>query len=179
MKNNEEARLETRNCIKSALIALLKQTKYEDIRMTDIIRKSGVSRMGVYNNYKTKDEIMLDLYQRPLEEVFFTLNDSIYSNIEWIFKTAHTHKTALKTLIDAGLAHTFLDMMNARFENASKSFYIPIWNGLLYNCVIEWVKSGTDEPVESAVARMKDALKLFAEAVETGETNPTQNAKIK
>ena len=135
-QNDVESNLETRNCIKTALIKLLKTEKYEDIRMTDIIQKSGVSRTGVYNNYKSKDEIMLEIYQKPLEEVFFTLNDSINANIEWIFQTAHHHRTALKTLIDAGLAHHFLDMMNARFENASKSFYIPIWNGLLYNCVI-------------------------------------------
>lgn len=106
-KNNAEANLETRNCIKSALIALLKTHRYEEIRMTDIIRKSGISRMGVYNNYKSIDEIMLDLYQRPLEEVFFTLSVSIDANLEWIFKTAYQHKTAIRTLIDAALSINF------------------------------------------------------------------------
>lgn len=177
-KNNKEVNLETRNCIKAALISLLKHEKYEDIRMTDIIRKSGVSRMGVYNNYKSKDEIMLEIYQKPLEDVFFTLSDSVYENLEWIFRTAHTHKAELKTLIDAGLVHHFLDMMNARYENASKSFYIPIWNGLLYNCVIEWIKSDTDESVESAVERMKAALGLLRQAIGSGRTNPTQNVRL-
>ena len=177
-KNNAEVNLETRNCIKAALINLLKHENYENIRMTDIIRKSGVSRMGVYNNYKSVDEIMLDIYQKPLQEVFFTLGDSVYENLEWIFKTAYKHKSALRALTDAGLAHKFLDMMNARYENAAKSFYIPIWNGLLYNCVIEWIKSDTDEPVEHAVARMKEGLTLLAKSLETGTTNPTQNAKL-
>lgn len=177
-KNNKEVNLETRDCIKAALISLLKHDKYEDIRMTDIIRKSGVSRMGVYNNYKSKDEIMLEIYQKPLEDVFFTLSDSVYENLEWIFRTAHTHKAALRTLIDAGLVHHFLDMMNARYENASKSFYIPIWNGLLYNCVIEWIKSDTDESVESAVERMKAALGMLTQAIDTGRTNPTQNVRL-
>ena len=177
-KNNAEVNFETRSFIKAALIDLLKHVNYENIRMTDIIRKSGVSRMGVYNNYKSVDEIMLDIYQKPLQEVFFTLGDSVYENLEWIFKTAYKHKPALRALIDAGLAHKFLDMMNARYENAAKSFYIPIWNGLLYNCVIEWIKSDTDEPVEHAVARMKEALTLLTKSLETGTTNPTQNAKL-
>lgn len=178
-KNNAEVNQETRHCIKTALIELLKHENYENIRMTDVIRKSGVSRMGVYNNYKSKEEIMLDLYQKPLEEVFFTLSDSVYANLDWIFRTAYNHKTALRTLIDAGLAHKFLDLMNARFETAAKSFYIPIWNGLLYNCVIEWIKSDSDEPVERAVLRMKEALTLLTKSIETGATNPTQNAKLK
>ena len=177
-KNNAEVNHETRNCIKAALIDLLKHENYENIRMTDIIRKSGVSRMGVYNNYKSKDEIMLDIYQKPLQEVFFTLSDSVYENLERIFKTAYKHKSALRALIDAGLAHKFLDLMNARFENAAKSFYIPCWNGLLYNCVIEWIKSDTRESVAHAVARMKEALTLLMKSIETGTTNPTQNAKL-
>ena len=85
-KNNAEVNLETRNCIKAALIDLLKHENYENIRMTDIIRKSGVSRMGVYNNYKSVDEIMLDIYQKPLQEVFFTLGDSVYENLEFVLK---------------------------------------------------------------------------------------------
>lgn len=179
MKNNEESKLEAQRCIKNALLTLLKQNKYEDISMSEIIRKSGVSRMGVYNNYKNKDEIVLDLYRKPLEDVFTALGDSIYVNVEGIFSTAYRHKEAIRTLVDAGLAYTFLDMMNARYESASKSFYIPLWNGLLYNAVIEWVKSDADETPESAAERMKEALKLLSESIETGMTNPTQNAEIK
>ena len=177
-KNNAAVNLETRNCIKTALIYLMKKEKYENISMTDIINKSGVSRMGVYNNYKSKDEIMLDIYREPLKEVFLTLGDSVYENLEQIFQTAYKHKTELKTLIDSGLANTFMDMMNERFENTSKSFYIPIWNGLLYNCVIEWIKNDTGESVESTVSRMKDALKLLTDAIESGTTNPTQNSRL-
>lgn len=67
MANNAEAKQETRRCIKAALLALLAQERYEDIRMTDIIRKSGVSPAGVYNNYKSKDDIMLDIFKLPLK----------------------------------------------------------------------------------------------------------------
>lgn len=178
IKNNENAKLKSQRCIKRALLSLLKTKKYENISISDIIRKSGVSRMGVYNNYKSKDEILLDLYRKPLEEVFSALDVSIYANLDWIFHVAYRHREAIQTLIDAGLAYTFLDMMNERFENTSKSFYIPLWNGLLYNAVIEWVKSGTDETAESAIERMNEALKLLAESIGNGTTNQTQNAKL-
>ena len=176
MKNNEQTNLETRNCIKSALLRLLEHEKYENISMTDIIRKSGVSRMGVYNNYKSKDEIMIDLYQKPLDTFFFSLDISIDSNLEWLLQTAYQHKKAIRTLIDAGLSYIILDMMNARFQNASRSFYITIWNGLLYNSVIEWVRNDTDESAESAIERMKNALQLCKKAIETGTTVPMRDA---
>ena len=167
-KNNAESKREVRNCIKTALLRLLEHKEYEEIRMTDIIRKSGVSRMGVYNNYKNKDEILIDLCVSPLDKLVSTPNDSLRANLEWAFQTAYQNKKAVLTLIDAGLSHVFLDLLNERYASAAESFYFPIWNGLLYNTVIEWVKSGTDETPESAAARMLEALQQCAKTIQTG-----------
>ena len=40
------------------------------------------------------------------------------------------------------------------------------------------IKSDTDEPVESAVERMKAALGMLTQAIDTGRTNPTQNVRL-
>lgn len=39
--NNAESHLETRRCIKTAMIDLMRDKHFDDIRMTDIIRKIG------------------------------------------------------------------------------------------------------------------------------------------
>lgn len=166
-KNNIQANLEARRCIKSALLALLKKKSYDDIRMTDIINKSGVSRTCVYNNYKSKDEIMQDLYSKTIETVLSTPTGSLDSNLAWLFNIAYQHKAYIRTLIDAGLANTFLDSLNERSEDTSESFYSAIINGLCYNAVIEWVKSDTDESPQSAVKRVKEALSRLAKSIET------------
>ena len=173
--NNAESKQEARRCIKEALLDLLEKKSYEDIRMTDIIRRSGVSRAGVYNNYKSKDEIMLDIFKLPLKEVFVSLGDSVYDNLDMIFHVADANRETIRMLASVGLAHRFLDVLNSRYEDTSVSFYHPVWNGLLYNAAIEWVKSCPDEPVEEALVRVKEGLKLLAESIETGDTNKTQN----
>lgn len=178
MANNAESRENARNCIKTALVTLLKTERYDNIRMTDIIRKSGVSRMGVYNNYKTKAEIMLDVYRSPIEAIFDNIGDSVYDNLDVILQTTRRYRKEIMALVDAGLSYTFLDMMNARYENASRSFYIPLWNGLLYNAMIEWVRTGADESAEDAAARMREALHLLAKSIESGETNREQNRRL-
>lgn len=178
MANNADAKEKARTCIKTALVTLLKTERYENIRMTDIIRKSGVSRMGVYNNYKSKAEIMLDVYQGPLKEIFDSIGDSVYDNLEMILQTTRRYRANILALVDSGLAYTFLDMMNARYEDASKSFYIPLWNGLLYNAMVEWVRTGANEPAEVAAARLREALHLLAKSIESGETNETQNRRL-
>ena len=176
MTNNAESKRETRKCIKEAMIDLLQQDSYDNIRMTDIIRRSGVSRAGVYKNYKSKEEIMLDIFKLPLMEIFTSLGNSVYDNLDMIFHVAEKQMKDIRTMIDAGLAHRFLDVLNSRYENTTVSFYHPEWNGLLYNSVVEWVKSGTDETADEALVRVKDGLKLLAASIETGDTNNTQNA---
>ena len=113
--NNKESHLETRECIKSALVALLLKKPYDNITMTDIIRKSGVSRSGVYRNYKSKAEIMLEIYSEPIDEVISALGTSVFDNMETIFKTGKRHKKAFKSILDAGLEHNVLDRMNSLY----------------------------------------------------------------
>lgn len=60
-ENNVVLHSETVACTENALLALMQEKEDEDIRMTDIIKRSGVSRGGVYNTYKSKDEILLGI----------------------------------------------------------------------------------------------------------------------
>ena len=176
--NNEEIHRETMTCIRSALIDLLKHRHYKEISMTDIIRKSGISRSGVYKNYKSKDEILFDIYQEPIDEVICALGTSVFENMEIIFRTGKKHEEAIRTILDAGLEHNLLAIMNKRYEGVSVSFYIPLWIGMIYNAFIEWARAGMDEPVEKAVERVTAGLKLVAESIEADLTNHTQNLRL-
>lgn len=176
--NNEESHRETCACIKGALVELLQKKRYDDISMTEIIMKSGVSRSGVYKNYKNKNAIMLDIYREPIDEVISALDSSVFDNLETIFRTGKKHRKAIETLLDSGLEHNLLRIMNERYEGSSVSFYIPLWIGMIYNGFIEWARSDMDEPVESAVERVRKGLSLVADSIETGLTNDTQNKRL-
>ena len=176
--NNEASHRETRECIKSALVELLQKKRFESITMTDIIRKSGVSRSGVYRNYKSKKEIMFDIYREQVDEVFSEFGSSVSENMETIFRVGKQNEKAIKAIIDAGLEHNLLDIMNKRYEGVSVSFYIPLWVGMIYNGFIEWAKSGMDEPMDAAIDRVKAGLILVAESIDTDLTNTTQNKML-
>lgn len=167
-ENNAASNLETRNCIKEALLALLKEKDYDSIRMTDIIRKSGVSRSGVYKNYKNKNDILIEIYREPIDDVLSALTDSLEANLELIFSMGKKYEKSIKTIIDAGLEHNFLKLMNKQYEEVSaSSFYNPLWNGMIYNVFIEWARSGMNGAVEETVEKVKEGLKQVAESIET------------
>ena len=164
---------ETVACIKNALLSLMEQKPYEDVSMTDIIRKSGVSRAGVYYNYKSKAEILLDICQDPINEVISGLTDSIFDNMEVIFRIGIKYKSSFRIIIAAGLEHEILNRMNRQFADVSTSFYIPLWNGMIYNAFIEWARAGMPGTVEDAIANVNEGLKLVAASIESGLRNKT------
>ena len=136
--NNEESHLETRGYIRDALVALLLEKPYDDITMTDIIRKSGVSRSGVYKNYRSKADIMLEIYAGPIDEVVSCLTTSVFENMETIFRIGKKHEAAFKAIVNAGLEQRVLDRMNDLYRAASASFSTTLWIGMIYNAFFKW-----------------------------------------
>ena len=70
----------TKNCIMDALVQLMHTKDYNDITITDITKRAGVSRMSYYRNYKSKDDILLDYMYRILKEYVEDLKDPAFSS---------------------------------------------------------------------------------------------------
>ena len=97
--------------------------------------------------------------------------------MEMLFRIGKKYESSVKTVIAAGLEHAFLNRMNRRFEDISTSFYIPLWNGMIYNAFMEWAKAGMPGTVEDAIAKVNAGLKLVAASIESDSGNRTQNAQ--
>ena len=165
-------------CTRNALITLMKEKEYADITMTDVIKRSGISRGGVYNSFKSKDEILLAIVQEPIEESIACLTDSIFDNMEITFRIGKKYESSVRAVIAAGLEHVFLERMNKRFETAADSFYIPLWNGMIYNAFIEWARAGMPGTVEEAIENVNASLRQVADSIHTALLNKAQNTQL-
>ena len=58
----------TRMCIGEALFVLLDQKEYGQIRISDIVKRAGVSRMTFYHYYDTKEEAVQDYFHEIVKE---------------------------------------------------------------------------------------------------------------
>ena len=58
----------TKNCIMDALLQLMHTKDYEQITISELTRKAGVSRMSYYRSYSSKDSILTDYMHRILKE---------------------------------------------------------------------------------------------------------------
>ena len=66
----------------------------------------------------------------------------------------------------AGLIHSFLDEMNKKNKDAENAFFSAAWNGLVYNAVVVWVSSDTDESPDCAADRLEETVKSFSVAMD-------------
>ena len=63
----------TKECLYTAPLLLMEKKPYEDITITEIAKKAGVSRMSYYRLYKSKDDIL----EQYADEVFRNLLNRI------------------------------------------------------------------------------------------------------
>ena len=57
--SNMESNKITKESIQVALISLMANKKLENITITEIVKKAGVSRTSFYRNYKDKEDVLL------------------------------------------------------------------------------------------------------------------------
>ncbi|MGN1402827.1 MAG: TetR/AcrR family transcriptional regulator [Ruminococcus sp.] len=71
--SNEESNRLTRECLQTALIYLMHEKPFEKITITELVKRSGVSRTAFYRNYNTKEELLSEI----CDELTGALVDSI------------------------------------------------------------------------------------------------------
>ncbi len=110
---NMESNHLTKECIRTALLALMGTEMFDQITVTAIIKRAGVSRGGFYRNYSSKE----DVYREILEELFeylleFVSEYKVYENPkEWFvdyFRKIMENKEEYKLLIKAKAPTDFM-----------------------------------------------------------------------
>ena len=93
-KNNYTKRsLFTRQCIGDALLALMEEMPYEQISISDICKKAGISRMTFYHYFYTKADAVND-YIYEIFEAYSSLV-SHPASIQLLFEYDHIHQAIL------------------------------------------------------------------------------------
>ena len=57
-----------KECLYTSLMLLMEQKEFQNITITDIAKKAGVSRMAYYRNYETKEAILEERAEKAFQE---------------------------------------------------------------------------------------------------------------
>ena len=163
-KMNQESHETTRECIRTALLELLATETFEQITVTKIINRAGVSRGGFYRNYASKEEVLKEIG----DELFHYLMNLVleaknYKDMrQWyqeFFQNIADNTDAYKLLIKAKVPSGFVFQYDK--ESLLKALQIDNSNIARYRAIaiantladvsFDWFQSGMKEtPAEMA-----------------------------
>jgi len=174
-RNNKESNFVTRESAQEALFLLMKDMDYEEIRITDIIRKSGISRSAFYRNYKTKDDVLRDSIGDMTALYFHTFTTDVEENWRKYICSIRQNRNKLELLVKAHREWFLLDEFNKLSDySTGTDFSTVIPHGYIYNTVIYWVKCGMPGEDEVVVRRIMKACRDNAVVMLSGEI-PQEN----
>lgn len=151
----------TRMCIGEALIGLMKQQNIEEISISDIAARAGISRMTYYNYYHSKHEVLSDYLQEIVKEYIMETqtNKDIglfhdYSHILHCLHFFEQYAAFILTLVHADLYSVIIDAVNdymtaevfPSFPGSAYELYY--YSGALLNVFIRWIDSGKQETAD-------------------------------
>lgn len=141
-----------------ALFCLMEKKSYQEISMTDIAIKAGVSRATIYRHFKTKDEMIYAFLAKETEQFirrdwFTPKNQDDYLELfEVVFLNAKRKQTQFKILLKHNLGYFYYSFINDNFKKLFKICYSNFnsytalgYAGALSNMTIEWLKQDCKE----------------------------------
>ncbi len=104
--SNEESNRLTRECLQTALIYLLNEKSLEEITITELVKRSGVSRTAFYRNYETKEDIIKEITDSVASSIRDSLNNPYYiqNPHQWLvdyFSKAEENAAMISLLLKA------------------------------------------------------------------------------
>ena len=163
--DKNKVNLFVRDCICTAIFQLMEKKKYEDITVSEIIAKAGVSRMGFYRNYESKESVIEDFilraFNRTVDEIESKrpLNLQTYNVIVTVLENFKKYSDYINILLSQNLDYLTYTCYQKAFNRIYRQkkvtplryYYASILMANMFALEVGWVKSGLkDSPDELA-----------------------------
>ena len=158
----------TKRCLADALFSLLKEKRFTDISIQDIVDKAGFSRMAYYRNFKSIEEIIyyyIDEYVKSIYTRNSIINnaatlDEAISNFFAVIADERIKEisTILHNQYMLGLVVVILRERNKELGNPNKKYFDSFILGGLFETWINWVEGGFKETPEELISYLHQVL---------------------
>lgn len=158
-EHNKRTRF-TRMCIGEAVFVLMDKKEYEKIKISDIVKTAGVSRMTFYHYYETKEDALSDYFHEIVAGYISECRTEKIgrfhnrSSIVHALKYFDQYEMFIGKLVDAKLQYILWDAMNDYMSKRIMPKYkIPeyelyFYGGALLNVFLKWQKDQKKESAE-------------------------------
>lgn len=158
MSNKESNRL-TRECLQTALISLMGQKSFDKITISELVRRSGVSRTAFYRNYRTKEDVLREIFEVYKKLLADTFADGriFHDPYHWYLDFFHIIKEnapSFRLLLQAHLLNTpvFKTMTpspdSEPVPKPEDLYRFLAWESALTTIAVRWFETDMKESIE-------------------------------
>ena len=111
-----------------------------------------------------KEDILVEILRDSHDEINTHTGDVLQNNWETIFANVKANEGKIRLLLDAGLEKFLLKSLNESPYFSTTNYSTALWNGLIFNAILFYAKSGFGDPIEAA-SSVQAAMQTMAEFV--------------
>lgn len=151
-----------RKCITEALFSLLEKQEFNDIKITDIIKKAGVSRMGFYRNFDSKEKVIeafiFEKFKETVDEIksIRELNFQIPNIMTTTLQNFKKFSRYIKLFLDKNLDNllyscyhkAYYSLYSNKKNTKIRMYANEMFIGELFNLEMCWLRNGMKESPE-------------------------------
>lgn len=174
LQKENKSRTFVKDCITFALFELLKKYDFDEISITDIINKAGVSRMGFYRNFTSKENVVeqfiFSKFVETVEEIKSKrqLNFHIKNIMITTLTNFQKFSSYIKLFLDKNLDSllykcyhkAYYTLYQGERESPIHKYSNEMFIGELFNLEMYWLRSGMKETPEELARIYYHILKL-------------------
>lgn len=151
----------TRMCIAEAAVALMKNKTLKELKVLEVVKKAGVSRMTFYKYYANIQEALEDYLHIIISEYLEECGQDFlsYEHILSALLFFDRYRTFFLTMKEQGLYSVLMDSVNEfmlqhiHHRHEMSAYKIYSYAGSLLNCFLIWEQEGRKD-LASDVAGM-------------------------
>ncbi len=148
-------------CIGEAVFVLMDKKEYEKIKISDIVKTAGVSRMTFYHYYETKEDALSDYFHEIVAGYIRECRTEKIGRFHERGSIVHAltyfdqYAVFIDKLVQAKLQYILWNAMNDYMEKRIMPKYkIPeyelyFYGGALLNVFLKWQQDGKKETAEN------------------------------
>ncbi len=157
--SNEASNKLTKECLQMALIYLLNEKPIEKITITELVKRSGVSRTAFYRNYSSKEDIIIEMEEQICQAISESLSSPDYQNNlrQWFldcFQTVKDNASLFQLFLQTTIAQETLKALNSILESfhqphtIKEHYQLLAIEGAFSSILTDWFKNGMKEEVD-------------------------------
>lgn len=154
--SNEESNKLTRECLCTALVYLMNEKPFDKITITELVRRSGVSRSAFYRNYTSKEDIITEVTNGVISVITSSLEEiketgNLHNWFYRLFQFVCENTAIFELLLNANILKTSSNGQIFSLEsvfpasNIKEHYRIIAIENALYSVVISWFRDGMKE----------------------------------